>query len=214
MTPRHDYDIDTSGGSPPERSTGATAADERAEAVGTPSTGPVSPAAERDQVRWGPVWAGALVALTTYLVMTFLLFALGWLDLGFDGAASTTSRGVVSAAIGIIAFFLGGMLAGAASAWRGAREGILNGVLVWALGVVGIISLALAGGTSLLGPLAEVSGQLQVPNAAPDPAALIQTARQTAGWTALALGVYVAAAALGGASGAKMWPRDGAADRR
>src|SRR4051812_12397081 len=44
-----------------------------------------APAARREQVSWGAVWAGTLVALPTYLVLEFLFFAFGWLDLAVDG---------------------------------------------------------------------------------------------------------------------------------
>jgi hypothetical protein len=161
-----------------------------------------APAARREQVSWGAVWAGTLVALPTYLVLEFLFLAFGWLDLAVDGGAAPATRGVVSAVLGIVAFFVGGLFAGASSAWRGQSNGLVNGVLVWALGVVGIIGLALAGGTSLLGPLAVTSVQPQVPDVP------VGDARQTAGWAALALGVYWIAATLGGVAGSRIRPRE------
>jgi hypothetical protein len=165
------------------------------------------PAARSDQVRWGPVWAGALVTVPTFLVLQSLFFALGWLDLAVDGGGAAATRGVVTALLGVVAFLVGGLLAGAASAWRATSSGLLNGTLVWALGVVGLVGLAVVGGTSLLGPLAQVSGQLQVPDVPVE--AAVATARHSAGWAALALGGYWAAAAAGGALGARIWPKGG-----
>ncbi len=170
------------------------------------ATSPVVPAARTDQARWGPVWAGALVALPTFVVLQSLFFALGWLDLAVEGSGAATTRGVVTAVLGIIAFFVGGLMAAASSAWRGTTSGLLNGTLVWALTVVGLVLLAVAGGTSLLGPLTQLSGQPVVPDVPVQTA--VATAQQTAGWVALALGVYWAAAALGGVAGARIWPKD------
>jgi hypothetical protein len=204
MSPRRDFDnrFDNAEGTVqvPEQRGRPAAVQEAAAAPGT-----AVPAARGDQTRWGPVWAGALVVLPTFLVLQFLFFALGWLDLAVEGAAAPATRGIVSAILGIIAFFVGGLLAASASARRGMIDGALHGTLVWALGVVGLIGLALAGGTSLLGPLAEVAGQLRVPDIPME--AVVATARQSAGWAALGLGVYLGSAVLGGIAGARMGPR-------
>ncbi|WP_219417055.1 hypothetical protein [Pseudonocardia nigra] len=163
--------------------------------------------AGRDRVRWGPIWAGAIVTITTFLVLQLLFFALGWLDLGFDGGASGTATAIVSGVLGLIAFFVGGLMAGASSMWRSAGDGALHGVLTWALSVAGILGLALIGGSALLGPLANIAAQ--APAVTPqdvDVAQAVTTARQSAGWTALGLGLAVAAAAIGGMTGSKIWP--------
>jgi hypothetical protein len=166
----------------------------------------------RDRVRWGPIWAGAVVVLTVFIVLQLLFFALGWLDLGFDGRdGSGVAAGIVTGVLALIAFFLGGLTAGASTMWRKADDGMLHGVLVWALSVLGILAIALIGGTALLGPLADVASQ--APGAAEaaqnvdvDPVQALDTARETAGWTALGLGAAVAAAAIGGIAGSKIWP--------
>lgn len=67
----------------------------------------------RDRTRWGPIWAGALVVLTTYLVLQLLFFALGILDLDFEGGRSGTVARIVSGILALAAFFLGGFAAGA-----------------------------------------------------------------------------------------------------
>jgi hypothetical protein len=164
----------------------------------------------RDRVRWGPIWAGAAVALTTFIVLQLLFFALGWLDLGLDGGdGAGRTAGVVTGVLALIAFFVGGLTAGASMMWRKAGDGMLHGVLVWALSVLGILALALIGGSALLGPLAGFASQ--APDAAQaaqnvDTAQALNTARDTAGWTALGLGAAVAAAAIGGVAGSKIWP--------
>jgi len=164
----------------------------------------------RDRVRWGPIWAGAAVVLTAFIVLQLLFFALGWLDLGFDGGdGAGVTAGIVTGVLALIAFFLGGLTAGASMVWRKVGDGMLHGVLVWALSVLGILALALIGGSALLGPLAGFASQ--APDAAQaaqnvDPAQAMNTARETAGWTALGLGAAVAAAAIGGIAGSKIWP--------
>jgi hypothetical protein len=165
----------------------------------------------RDRVRWGPIWAGAAVVLTAFIVLQLLFFALGWLDLGFDGGAGAgLTAGIVTGVLALIAFFAGGLTAGASMIWRKAGDGMLHGVLVWALSVLGILAVALIGGSALLGPLASFASQAPDATQAAaqnvDPAQALNTARDTAGWTALGLGAAAAAAAIGGIAGSKIWP--------
>ena len=169
-----------------------------------------------DRIRWGAVWTGALTTLALYIVLQLLFFALGWLDLGLNGAAgSGTTRAAVSGALALIAFFLGGAAAGASALWHRANDGLVNGVVAWAVTVVTVLALALLGGGALLGSLADVAtqfGDLRKAGAGVDVAAATQTARETAGWAALGLGLTVVASALGGSIGAKLWPGRGHRD--
>jgi len=165
----------------------------------------------RDRVRWGPIWAGAAVVLTVFIVLQLLFFALGWLDLSFNGRdGSGAAAGIVSGVLALIAFFVGGLMAGASTMWRTGSDGMLHGLLVWALSVLGILALTLIGGTALLGPLASVASQApdaaQAAQQAVDPVQALDTARDTAGWAALGLGAAAAAAAIGGIAGSKIWP--------
>lgn len=166
-----------------------------------------------DRIRWGAVWTGALTTLATYLVLQLLFFALGWLDLGNNGSATT--RAIVSGVLALIAFFLGGAAAGASALWRRANDGMVNGVVSWAVTVVALLGLALVGGGALLGSLADTVTQfvdLRAAGAGVDVSEAARTAQQTAGWTALGLGLSVVAAALGGSIGAKLWPGRGKRD--
>jgi hypothetical protein len=168
---------------------------------------PVSGASEvpvwRDRVRWGPVWAGALVALSVFVVLQLFFFAVGVLGPGYGG---NTTGGIVSGVLALVSFFIGGLLAGASTVWRGAGDGLLHGVLVWALSMLGILVLAMIGGGSVLGPLATLLGAQQQ-GITIDPVLVLRSARQAAGWAALGLGLSVAAAAIGGMVGSKLWPR-------
>jgi hypothetical protein len=168
-----------------------------------------------DRIRWGSVWTGALTTLSVFIVLQLLFFALGWLDLGFDDNADTSLRAIVSGALALIAFFLGGAAAGASALWHRANDGMVNGVVTWAVTVLAVLALALIGGGALLGSLADVATQfVDLRNAGTgiDLAAATENARHTAGWAALGLGLTMIAAALGGSIGAKLWPGRGERD--
>ena len=113
--------------------------------------------ARRDSVRWGPIWAGLITAITTFILLELLALGLGLLTPGDGGGAAT---GIVSAIIGIIAFFTGGAVAGMTSAVRGAGTGLLNGLMVWALGTVLILALSALGLGQIFGALGNVVGQI------------------------------------------------------
>jgi len=165
----------------------------------------------QDRVHWGPVWAGVLVALPVFLVLQLLFFALSIIDLGVNGEGQSTTASIVSAVLALIAFFVGGLMAGSTAASRDSDEGLLHGVLTWAVGIVAILGFALLGAGALLGNLATAASQLgglqqQAGQAAGqiDPTQAVQAAHQGAGWAALALGLTVAAAAAGGLTGQKV----------
>lgn len=180
-----------------------------AHALGTDTGGDI----RHDRIRWGAVWTGALTTLAIYIVLQLLFFALGWLDLGNNG--SGTTRAIVSGVLALVAFFLGGAAAGASALWRRANDGMVNGVVAWAVTVVALLGLALIGGGALLGSLADTATQfvdLRGAGAGVDVAEATRTAQQSAGWTALGLGLSMVAAALGGSVGAKLWPGRGDRD--
>lgn len=118
--------------------------------------------APKDRVRWGPVWAGLLTALTLFLVLELLAYGLGLLT-------TTTSTGNVTASdaspwisgiLGLIAFFVGGFIAERSSAARGSGAGLLNGFMVWALGTTLILLLSTLGLGALFGALGSAIGQV------------------------------------------------------
>ena len=113
--------------------------------------------ARRDSIRWGPIWAGLITALTTFLLLQLLAIGLGLVDVG---PGSDGGGGWVPALIGLIAFFTGGAVAGMTSAIRGAGTGLLNGFMVWALGTVLILLLSALGLGQLFGALGNVAGQV------------------------------------------------------
>ncbi len=170
----------------------------------------------RDRIRWGPIWAGLLVALAGFLLLSVLALAIGAQTVEVIGAAGTvaTITGWATAIIGFIAFFVGGYVAGATSAVRGTIAGLLNGLLVWALGTVLILVFSALGVGQLFGALGSLFSQFRalivIPETSP------QLVRQVA--DAIANGAFAAflsmllpaiAAALGGWLGAKTAPREG-----
>ncbi|MGY1885584.1 permease [Blastococcus sp. SYSU DS0753] len=183
------------------------ARDEGASRVGLQDTHHQTPPTRRDRVRWGPVWAGLIVAVPTFLLLQLATLALGWWDMG---GGDGNNADLISGINGLLALFLGGLTAGATALWRGVSEGLLHGILVWALTVVTIVLLTLFGGGALLGSLAgvvtDVAGiqQANLPDIQAGQAA--ETARSAASWAVLGLGLSIIASALGGVIGAKMWP--------
>ena len=176
------------------------------ERVERPTEVSVAPS-RRDRVRWGPVWAGLVVAVPTFLLLQLATLAL---DLWDVGPGDGNSADLWSSINGLIALFLGGLTAAATAVWRGVSDGLLHGILVWALTVVSLLILTLFGGGALLGSLAGVVTDLAGIQQAnlPDIQAgeVTDAARSAASWAVLGLGLSIAAAALGGVVGAKMWP--------
>jgi hypothetical protein len=113
--------------------------------------------ARRDSIRWGPIWAGLITALTTFLLLQLFAIGIGLVDIG---PGSDGGGGWVPALIGLIAFFTGGAVAGMTSAIRGPDSGLLNGFMVWALGTVLILLLSVLGLGQLFGALGNVAAQV------------------------------------------------------
>ena len=180
----------------------------------------------RDRVRWGPIVAGLLTAMTALLLLSLLGLAIGLTTVNAGAAATqggpppdTGRNSAIWAAIsGIVAFALGGYVAGRTAALFNRGWGALNGTLVFMLAVPLILWLAGQGLGTVLGSLGNLSGALASnPNAAQaaqgaasqaqsaaqnvqagDIARAAEAARNT-GWGTLAGSlVAVAASTLGG----------------
>jgi hypothetical protein len=182
-------------------------------------SGPVNVAvgAERqDGVRWGPIWAGLLTALTTFILFELLFYAFGWLTLDPGENDPGNSSGLVTGILALVAFFLGGLVAGATAIWKGLFSGLLHGFLVWALGVVAFIALTFFGGSALLGSFGDLTSQLgvgpqevqsttNVTNSETNEIA--STAKDAAAPAFWGLFLPLVASMLGGLIGSKIWPR-------
>lgn len=163
--------------------------------------------AKRDRVRWGPVWAGALTALATFLLLELAFLALDLLTLG---GPDDNSIALMTGLAGLIAFLLGGLTAAATAQHRGFSDGLLHGILVWVLAVIGITLLTLLGGGALFGAfsssLEQISGVQQAANQGADVSDAVEQARDTASKALAGLGAFLGASALGGLLGAKFYP--------
>jgi hypothetical protein len=98
------------------------------------------------RIAWGPVMAGAVLALATYLLLTLVGTALG---LSIHGRVSDRGLaiGAVVWAIVITAWslFVGGFVASQFTTGENKIEGAVYGFIVWAV-VLGMIVLLLAAG--------------------------------------------------------------------
>ena len=161
----------------------------------------------RDRVRWGPIWAGLIATLTSFLVLESLALGLGLLTSTNGNGGVSAANPWVSGIAALIAFFIGGWVAEATSAVRGTGAGILNGLMVWGLGTTLFLLLSVAGLGTLFGALGNVIGQFLAANggAGINPGNVnvngsqVTQITQAAGWGAFITLVLTAIlAALGG----------------
>jgi hypothetical protein len=160
----------------------------------------------RDRIRWGPVWAGIVTAVGSYLFLQLALIAVGIVELG----AATGNDAIASGVAALIAFFVGGVTTGATAMWQGADDGVLHGVVMWFAALVAIIVFSAVGSGLALGSFdtTDVFDDFSLEEIDVDQAN--EDAQDAAGKALLALSLGLAAAAAGGALGAKLWPRDDA----
>jgi len=123
----------------------------------------------RDRVRWGPIWAGLFTALTTIIILSLLGVAIGLTAVDPRAAAQGgPPQGIgIGAAIwgaitAIVAFLLGGWVAGRTAAVFDRKWGALNGALVFLVAVPATLLLAGLGLGSLLGTLGSFAGALNI----------------------------------------------------
>ncbi|GLZ55725.1 hypothetical protein [Actinomycetospora sp. NBRC 106378] len=147
-------------------------------------------------VRWSAAWVGALTAVPVFLVLQLLVVAFGWITPGSDG---DTNGGIVSAVLGVIALAVGGAASGAAGSRSPSSTALLEGAAVWALAVVGLIALGVAGAGAILGAAGGLTGVVVDTTPPVDPATAADAVRSGAGWAAVWLGVSFLAA-VGGAA--------------
>jgi hypothetical protein len=161
-----------------------------------------------DRVRWGAIWAGLLTAIGTFLILTTAAVAIGAqaIDSGASGDDAGMAGGIVSAVIALLAFLVGGFVAGKTAGVVGRGYGALNGFLVWALGVVLILALAAFGLGSLFGAAGDLFGQYQQmgqPQPEADPNAVVEGIRNGSIGAFLGMLLPAIAATVGGLLGSR-----------
>jgi hypothetical protein len=161
-----------------------------------------------DRIRWGPVWAGTVVAIATYLLLEMALLGADLLDADVGGAGALPDGALLTVLAAALAFLLGGVVAGASFAWRDALDGVLHGLLVWAAGIAVFLLLSVLGTGLALGTIGDTVDRVR-PGFGPDQAGSDNEddLEEAAGSAALMLGATAAAAAAGGVVGSKLWPR-------
>ena len=158
----------------------------------TPGTAVATDAtALRDRVGWGPIWAGLITTLPVFLILELLAYGIGL------GQTSAGVNAWVTGILVLIAFFIGGWVAGRTSGVRGSGAGLVTGFLVWGLGVTLILALTLAGAGQLFGAVGRIVAVGNVGGAGISSSDLAGAARTAAWGGFLSLIVSAAAAMLG-----------------
>ena len=182
--------------------------------------------AVRDRVRWGPILAGLVSTLATLILLSLLGVAVGLTAAAGDpngGATVATNKAnnygtgaaIWAGVSALIAFFIGGFMAGRTAGVRGKLNGWINGALVWAIVLPLLLWLAGNGASGFLnaigfninGFINNVSSTVNNVNNGTTGAATTQTATETArngAWGALAaLLLGLIASGIGGLLGSR-----------
>src|SRR5918994_561219 len=122
----------------------------------------------RDRVRWGPIVAGLATALTSLLMLSLLGLAIGLTVVNAGDAAAQggapnglgRNSAIWGAISGLIAFFLGGWMAGRSAAVFDRGWGALNGALVFLVAVPITLWLASMGLGAIMGTLGNFASSL------------------------------------------------------
>jgi hypothetical protein len=164
----------------------------------------------RDRVRWGPIWAGLIAAIGTFLLLSTIAVAIGAQAVEGGGVATDEAGiagGIVSAVLAVIAFLIGGFIAGRSAMVMNRGYGAINGFLVWALGVILILALAAFGLGSLFGASGDLFAQYRsLGSPQPggvDPQAVAEGIRNSSLGALIAMLLPAAAATIGGWLGAR-----------
>jgi len=166
----------------------------------------VEPAsADLQPLRWGPIWAGLLVALGVFFLLSLTAIAVG--VQAAPGTANQQNLGgiavIVTSAIALVSFFVGGFISSWSAGLADPARSMLNGFLVWTLWLLGVILLAAVGLGALVGTMGQLFGDVALSGPDVDPAKLVDTLRNSSWQTLLALGLTAVSAVLGGAVGAR-----------
>lgn len=110
-----------------------------------------------------------------------------------------------------VAFFVGGVVAGATARARSAGDSALQGVLTWGLAVVALLGLSVLGSGFAAGAIGEVTEQFDIEVGTVDDVDTTQVAgdvQDASGVALLSMSLALVAAAGGALVGARMGPAD------
>jgi hypothetical protein len=160
-----------------------------------------------ERLNWGPIWAGVVVAVATYIILELFLFAVGAREIDIDAAIDEAA--LVTGLAALLALFLGGLVAGSTMKWTTATDGALHGAMTWAVTLVLFVALSVLGAGLALGGVGTAIDQLGVDVQQEltqvgedfDVAQVADDARDASGIAVISLLVAAVAAAGGGAAG-------------
>jgi hypothetical protein len=92
-------------------------------------------------IRWGPVWAGAVIGLSLAILAAALWFALAFQE-GTAVFRNHLNWWLAATAIG--ATLVGAFIAGLASARRGPGSGLLEGLTLWGVLVIALLAAGIS----------------------------------------------------------------------
>ncbi|NJQ98261.1 MAG: hypothetical protein HC784_12975, partial [Hydrococcus sp. CSU_1_8] len=128
---------------------------------------PVVEVAEyHDRVRWGPILAGLVVALSSQLILSSLGAAIGLSGLAGSGAPRSNAEdvglgiGIWSIISLLISLFIGGWVTARACGPMNRSTGLLNGAILWATTLAISAWLLASGVTGAFGILASNAGEI------------------------------------------------------
>lgn len=119
-----------------------------------------------DHVRWAAVLAGLFTVFAALIVLTVLGIAIGLSTYDADNPnAFGIGAGLYGAISALIAFALGGFIAGRTAALQGKDKGVLNGAMVWIVAIP--LMVYMLGGSlgSLMGLAVDAAGDVAVAGA-------------------------------------------------
>jgi hypothetical protein len=186
---------------------------------------PVPAVDYHDRVRWGPILAGLVTAISTQLVLSGIGAAIGLTTIANSGTPNADA-GSVGSAVGIwsiisllISLFLGGWITARACGPMNRSTALLNGAILWATTLAISAWLLSSGVSGAFGVVASNAGDIinqaqagadlpaQAPNVTPTQTRDIAGNAATVGWS-FALGSLLGlVAALIGASVGARQPR-------
>ncbi len=124
------------------------------------TTAPAGPLVEyHDTVRWGPIFAGIVVAIVSQLMLSALGTAIGALAVG-DATAGTigTSLGIWAIISLLISLFLGGWVMASSCGPMNNKTAMMNATIMWATTIVLSGWLLASGISGTFGVLANTVG--------------------------------------------------------
>jgi hypothetical protein len=115
-------------------------------------------AQRQDLIHWGPVWAGLMSTFGVLIVLGLIGMAAGLTTVTLTGAVSMAAI-IWASIITLVAFFVGGWVAGRTSSFRGTRaSALIMGSMVWALGMVFATLMAAIGVGGIAGAALGIFG--------------------------------------------------------